>query len=324
MDRNKAYQILVAMLVEDDHKELLKSKAEDANFSFIPAKDVTKEQVHEADIIIGNVAPELIRGTSKLKWLQLNSAGTDGYTTEGVLPKETLLTNATGAYGLAISEHMIGSLLCIMKKLHLYGADQPKHVWNDYGNVASIYGSKTLVVGFGDIGSEFAVRMHALGSQVTGIRRNKTEKPDYLEALYQMDAFYECLKTADIVATCLPGTKETYHIFDKKAFAQMKEGAFFLNVGRGSAVDSYALADALNSGHLAGASVDVTEPEPLPSDHPLWDARNLLITPHISGNYHLKETHERIVRIAADNLDRFMRGEKLRNVVDFATGYRKL
>lgn len=324
MDRNKAYQILVAMPVEDDHKELLKSKAEDANFSFIPAKDVTKEQVHEADIIIGNVAPELIKGTSKLRWLQLNSAGTDGYLSAGVLPVGTILTNATGAYGLAISEHMIGSILCIMKKLHLYGADQPKHVWNDYGNVASIYGSKTLVVGFGDIGSEFAVRMHALGSQVTGIRRNKTEKPDYLEALYQMDAFYECLKTADIVATCLPGTKETYHIFDKKAFAQMKEGAFFLNVGRGSAVDSYALADALNSGHLAGASVDVTEPEPLPSDHPLWDARNLLITPHISGNYHLKETHERIVRIAADNLDRFMRGEKLRNVVDFATGYRKL
>lgn len=324
MDRNKAYQILVAMPVEDDHKELLKSKAEDANFSFIPAKDVTKEQVHEADIIIGNVAPELIKGTSKLRWLQLNSAGTDGYLSAGVLPVGTILTNATGAYGLAISEHMIGSILCIMKKLHLYGADQPKHVWNDYGNVASIYGSKTLVVGFGDIGSEFAVRMHALGSQVTGIRRNKTEKPDYLEALYQMDAFYECLKTADIVATCLPGTKETYHIFDKKAFAQMKEGAFFLNVGRGSAVDSYALADALNSGHLAGASVDVTEPEPLPSDHPLWDAKNLLITPHISGNYHLKETHERIVRIAADNLDRYMRGEKLRNVVDFATGYRKL
>ena len=324
MDRNKVYQILVAMLVEDDHQELLKSKAEDANFSFIPAKDVTKEQAHEADIIIGNVAPELIKGTSKLKWLQLNSAGTDGYLSAGVLPEGTILTNATGAYGLAISEHMIGSLLCIMKKLHLYGADQPKHVWNDYGNVASIYGSKTLVVGFGDIGSEFAVRMHALGSQVTGIRRNKTEKPDYLEALYQMDAFYECLKTADIVVTCLPGTKETYHIFDKKAFAQMKEGAFFLNVGRGSAVDSYALADALNSGHLAGASVDVTEPEPLPSDHPLWDVKNLLITPHISGNYHLKETHERIVRIAADNLDRYMRGEKLRNVVDFATGYRKL
>lgn len=324
MDRNKAYQILVAMLVGDDHKELLKSKAKDADFSFISAKDVTKEQVLDADIIIGNVAPELIKGTSKLKWLQLNSAGTDGYLSEGVLPEGTILTNATGAYGLAISEHMIGSLLCIMKKLHLYGADQPKHVWNDYGNVASIYGSKTLVVGFGDIGSEFAVRMHALGSQVTGIRRNRTEKPDYLEALYQMDAFYECLKTADIVATCLPGTKETYHIFDKKAFAQMKEGAYFLNVGRGSAVDSYALADALNSGHLAGASVDVTEPEPLPSDHPLWDAKNLLITPHISGNYHLKETHERIVRIAADNLNRFIRGEKLQNVVDFATGYRKL
>ena len=144
------------------------------------------------------------------------------------------------------------------------------------------------------------------------------------EALYQMDALAECLRTADIVAACLPGTEETYHIFDRNAFAKMKKGAYFLNVGRGNAVDSYALAEALNSGHLAGASVDVTEPEPLPKEHPLWDAKNLLITPHTSGNYHLQETHERIIQIAADNLARFMQGRELRNIVDFATGYRKL
>ena len=324
MSQNNINKILVVLPVENRHKELLRSCAEGAQMEFIPAKDLTKQLVQDADIIIGNVSPELLRGTGRLKWLQLNSAGTDGYTEDGILPEGALLTNATGAYGLAISEHMIGALLCIMKKLHLYGADQQKHVWGDHGNVTSIYGSKTLVVGFGDIGSEFAVRMNALGSRVTGIRRNQTEKPDYLEALYQMDALAECLRTADIVAACLPGTEETYHIFDRNAFAKMKKGAYFLNVGRGNAVDSYALAESLNSGHLAGASVDVTEPEPLPKEHPLWDAKNLLITPHISGNYHLQETHERIIQIAADNLARFMQGRELRNIVDFATGYRKL
>lgn len=324
MSQNNINKILVVLPVENRHKELLRSCAEGAQMEFIPAKDLTKQLVQDADIIIGNVSPELLRGTGRLKWLQLNSAGTDGYTEDGILPEGALLTNATGAYGLAISEHMIGALLCIMKKLHLYGADQQKHVWGDHGNVTSIYGFKTLVVGFGDIGSEFAVRMNALGSRVTGIRRNQTEKPDYLEALYQMDALAECLRTADIVAACLPGTEETYHIFDRNAFAKMKKGAYFLNVGRGNAVDSYALAEALNSGHLAGASVDVTEPEPLPKEHPLWDAKNLLITPHISGNYHLQETHERIIQIAADNLARFMQGRELRNIVDFATGYRKL
>ena len=295
MSQNNINKILVVLPVENRHKELLRSCAEGAQMEFIPAKDLTKQLVQDADIIIGNVSPELLRGTGRLKWLQLNSAGTDGYTEDGILPEGALLTNATGAYGLAISEHMIGALLCIMKKLHLYGADQQKHVWGDHGNVTSIYGSRTLVVGFGDIGSEFAVRMNALGSRVTGIRRNQTEKPDYLEALYQMDALAECLRTADIVAACLPGTEETYHIFDRNAFAKMKKGAYFLNVGRGNAVDSYALAEALNSGHLAGASVDVTEPAPLPKEHPLWDAKNLLITPHISGNYHLQETHERII-----------------------------
>lgn len=321
--QDKNLKILVAMPTEAQDKELLISSAGAGEFDFTPAKEITGEQVQNADIIIGNVAPELIRGTTRLKWLQLNSAGTDGYIQSGVLPQGAVLTNATGAYGLAISEHMLGALLCIMKKLHLYGADQPKHIWDDHGNVTAIYGSKTLVVGFGDIGSEFAKRMHALGSQVVGIRRNKTEKPDYLEALYQMDALEECLQTADIVAACLPGTKETYHIFNQAAFAKMKEGAYFLNVGRGTAVDSYALSQALNSGHLAGASVDVTEPEPLPKDHPLWDAKNLLLTPHISGSDHLHETHRRIIGIAAENLHAFMHGKELRNVVDFSTGYRR-
>lgn len=318
------YNILVVLPTEDRHKALLESAAPGCSFTYSTNKAVTREQVQAADIIIGNAPAKLISGSPNLKWIQLNSAGTDGYTADGILPTGCALTNATGAYGLAISEHLLGCLLHLMKHLGQYQKEMETHNWCDHGTVTSIYGSNTLVVGYGNIGSEFAQRMNALGSHVTGIRRNKTEKPAFLDGLYQMDALAECLKKADIVATCLPGTKETYHVFNAETFAQMKPGAYFLNIGRGNAVDSYALADALNSGHLAGAAVDVTEPEPLPADHPLWDAKNLLITPHVSGGYHLKETHERIVRIAAENLSHFVKGEKLQNNVDFATGYRKL
>ena len=316
-------KILVVVPTEERHRALLKENAPaGAEFVFADRTGPTEEQIKEATIILGNVAPDRLRGTEKLKWIQLNSAGTDGFTAEGVLPKGCYLTNATGAYGLALSEHMLAMLFSLIKKLPLYAKDQEKHLWGDNGTVRSIYGTRTLVVGLGDIGGEFAMRMNALGSEVIGIRRNKAEKPDYLAALYQMDALSDLLPEADYVFTSLPGTKATYHIFDAAAFARMKEGAIFLNIGRGNAADNLALAEACNSGHLGGACVDVTEPEPLPADHPLWDAKNVLITPHVSGFYHLPETHERIIRIAAENLAAFRDGKEMRNLVDFETGYR--
>lgn len=309
--------ILVVMPTDESHRQMLHKAAPDGDFTFVPIGDVTRQQVQEADIIIGNAPIPLIAGTRKLKLLQLNSAGTDGYTAPGVLPEGCTLCNATGAYGLAVSEHMLGGLLCLMKKLDRYRLNQEQHLWHDEGGVTSIYGAKTLVVGYGNLGSEFARRMYALGSTVTGIRRHVGEKPAELAALYPMDALDDCLKDADIIASFLPGSRETYHLWNEQTFAKMKPGAFFLNAGRGGAVASMALADALNRGHLAGACVDVTEPEPLPPDHPLWDARNVLITPHVSGGYHLKETHERVIRIACQNVDAFLTGKPIRNIVKF-------
>ncbi len=319
----KRAKILVVMQMDEDHREKLTASANGAELVFLPRREVTDELLREVDAVIGNLSPNRLGTAENLKWIQLGSAGADGYTATGVLRAGAVLTNASGAYGLAISEHMIACLLFLMKKLDRYAADQASHAWQDHGGVASVWNSRTLVVGLGDIGGEFARRMHALGSRVTGIRRHIAPKPDYLEGLYQEDRLFDCLKEADVVASCLPGTKDTYKLYDKEAFAAMKEGAYFLNVGRGSTVDSLALADALNSGHLAGASVDVTDPEPLPPDHPLWDARNILITPHISGGDHLRETKERIVAIAADNLNRFVTGRPLCNVVDLTAGYRR-
>ena len=315
-------KILVVMRVTDAQRERLMRSAGGAELVFASGADVTAEMLRSADAVIGNMSPKRLAEAPELKWVQLGSAGVNGYTADGPLPSGTVLTNASGAYGLAISEHMLACLLFLMKNLGGYAADQAGHVWQDRGPVTSVWGSRTLVVGAGDIGTEFARRMHALGSRVTGIRRHPGEKPDCYEAVLTPDRLTECLAEADVVADCLPGTQDTAHVFDRAAFAAMKRGAYFLNVGRGGTVDSYALADALNSGRLAGASVDVTEPEPLPPEHPLWSARNVLITPHVSGGGHLYETTERIVDIAAENLSRFVSGRPLINVVDRSAGYR--
>ena len=157
---------------------------------------------------------------------------------------------------------------------------------------------------------------------VSGVRRRVSPGPEWLSGMYGMAELDRLLPEMDIVACCLPGTADTRGAFSRARFERMKPGAYFLNVGRGYCADTDALADALDSGRLGGAVIDVTAPEPLPADHRLWDAPNLALTPHVSGQYHLYETFLRILDIACDNLRRYAAGQPLRNVVNFATGYR--
>lgn len=315
-------RILVVIPLNEKEKEKLQSKMPEAEYIFISTKEITDELVKSADIIIGNVPPQYIKGSKKLKWLQLNSAGTDGYCEAGIIPEGAYLTNATGAYGLAISEHMLGLVLEIKKKLNLYYRNQTEHIWKDEGNVTSIEGSTTLVVGLGDIGGDFARKMKVLGSYTIGIKRTKGEKPEYIDELYTMEDLDALLPKADIVALSLPGTKDTYHLFNRDKFNLMKKDAIIINVGRGNCICTEDLCDALENGIISGAGLDVTEPEPLPAEHRLWDASGVVITPHISGFFHLPETLRRIVNISIENLEHFKKQEPLKNIVDFKTGYR--
>lgn len=318
-------KILVLLPVTAGQKEKLESATDGkAEFLYRSKIEVTKEEVQNANIILGNVPLELIQNSRQLELLQLNSAGTGDYIREGALPKQTKLTNATGAYGLALSEHMLGLVFMLQKKLHYYRDNQNQGLWQDEGEVKAIFHSTTLIVGLGDIGGEFAKRMKALGSTTIGIRRAGTVKPDYLDELYHMDALDQLLPKADIVAISLPGTAATYHIFDENRLEKMKKGAILINVGRGTVVDTQALCSILEKGYLAGAALDVTDPEPLPKNHPLWKMKNVLITPHIAGDFHLKETLERLVELSAHNIHAYFTGDKLKNEVDFSTGYRKL
>lgn len=319
-------QTIVTVLIptQERHRRLLEASAPDFSFHYSSPETVTQEELDHTDILIGNPPQGMLHGSPRLQWLQCNSAGVEPFLQPGVLHSKTLLTNATGAYGLAISEHMLGMLLEIFKKLHLYRDAQHQHQWQSLGQVRSIEGSTVLVLGMGDIGGEFARRVKALGAHVIGVRRTDTRCPDYADEVHLTADLDQLLPLADVVAVSLPGTRETAGLLDRRRIALMKEGAVVLNVGRGSIIDTEALCDALESGHLGGAGLDVTDPEPLPVGHRLWNIPNAVITPHISGFYHLPETLERIVRISAANLKAYTEGLPLKNLVDFSTGYRKL
>ena len=315
--------VICLLPVLQRHKKKLEEAAEGARFIYTTAAEVSAEQVSDADYIIGNVPPGLIAASDRLQVLQLGSAGTDPYIVPGVLSEKTRLLNATGAYSKAVAEHAFASVLMLQKKLHLYRDAQRSAQWSDYGTVTSMADAVVLVVGLGDIGCRFAGMCRALGAYVIGIKRRPGEKPDCVHELYTMEELDRQLPRADVIFSILPGTAATYHLYTPERFRLMKNTAIFCNCGRGGAVEGGVLFEALSKGEIGFAALDVTEPEPLPADDPLWGLDNLLITPHVSGFYHLPETFERIVDIAAENLRRFVRGEELKNIVDMSTGYKK-
>lgn len=312
MERKK---ILVVIPMTQKQRETLEQILPQAEYVYTDIAEVTEKQVQQAEIILGNAPAHMIHASGNLAWLHLNSAGYDPYVKEGILHPQTILTNSNGAYGKAVSEHMFAMLLSLQKKLHLYRDDQKSHLWSDAGEVSSITDATILVLGAGNIGNHFAGLAHALGARVIGIKRTPGICPECMDELHTMDALRKLLPEADAVVSFLPSTDETKGLFDQELFQLMKKGSFFLNGGRGDLVCTGDLCDALESGQLAGAALDVTDPEPLPENHRLWDIPNAFITPHVSGGYHLPETLRSIVSICLENVRRYAAEEPLRNVV---------
>lgn len=313
-------KILVTLPLDERQKNRLEMNFKHQEFVYCLAEDVTKEVIRDAEVILGNLDPAFLQYAEELKWLQLNNAGTEGFC-DGALPKGVMLTNATGAYGLAISEHMIGVLFELQKKLNLYEKNQREHLWKKEGHVQVIEGSRVLVIGLGDIGTAFARKMKALGCRTTGIKRREGRKPEGVDDLYTLERLDRELPKADIVALSLPGNEDTRHILNEERIALLKKNAVVINVGRGITVDTEALTRALQEGRIAGACLDVTDPEPLPPEHPLWEIENVILTPHVSGGYSLPETLERILTICIENLECYVVKRPLRNLIDFRTGY---
>ena len=315
--------VLVLMPVEARHKEKLEAAGAGCRFRYSTPEQVTKEEIQSANVILGQPDAALLAASENLEWLQLASAGADAYIKPGVLNEKTVLTNATGAYSKAVAEHAFALTLMLQKKLYLYRDDQRKAIWGDRGTVSSLSDCTVAVVGLGDIGQHYARLVKAMGAYVIGVKRRTGSCPDYVDELVMTQDLDTVLPRADVILSILPNTAATRHIYTAESFDKMKDSALFINCGRGNAVAYQVLYEALSQHKIAAAAVDVTEAEPLPADSPLWQLENLVITPHISGGFHLPETFERIVNIAAENLRAYLAGRELRNVIDFATGYKK-
>jgi phosphoglycerate dehydrogenase-like enzyme len=268
--------------------------------------------------------PEFLAKAKNLRWVQAMSAGVDGLITVEPLVKndDIVLTNHRGVHGPAIADHAMALLLTLTRDIRHHAENQAKSEWGKGKSELTpiaLDGRTLLVVGIGGIGSEIAQRGKAFGMTVWATRRSQAPKPDYIDRVELSPQLLSMLPEADVVVIAAPLTKETEGLFNKAAFAAMKKGSYLINIARGPIVVQDELIAALKDGKLAGAGLDVTDPEPLPASSPLWSMRNVIITPHIAG--HAEVTAERRWSLLRENLRRFASGEPLYNVVDKKAGY---
>lgn len=295
---------------------------EEMNVIYCDEKTLSKELIADADVIVGKPPIELLPYAKKLAWLQLETAGNEQYAKEGLLPEQCILTNATGSFGLAISEYLLCTILMQMRNMNLYIRNQEQGVWQVEGPIQSIYGSTFLIVGLGDLGYEFAKKVKALGGYTIGIKKHVDQPIPYMDEVTTMDHLESLLPKADVVVLALPSTKETRGCFKRAYFSYMKPTAILANVGRGDVMDCMDVVDAIQHHELAGAILDVCNVEPIPKEHPIWNQKEIIVTPHISGTFQLPETKQRFVNLLVSNMKAYINEEPLRNVVDIKEGYR--
>ncbi len=269
-------------------------------------------------------SPEFLREATNLRWVQALSAGVDWYLRMPELRKndEIVLTNMQAVHGPTIADHVFGMLLALTRDLRYYLNDAQRGTWNRSGSGAeriALRDRTMLVVGLGGIGREVAQRAKGFGMRVLATRRSDVPPPAFVDEQGTPDDLDAFLQEADVVVLCVPLTDETRGMIGRDEFALMKEGTYLVNVARGAVVDTRALVQSLQRGHLAGACLDVTDPEPLPEDHVLWSMPNVVITPHVSSRSAL--TEDRRWALYVENVRRFGAGEPLLNVVDKAVGY---
>jgi len=251
---------------------------------------------------------------SKTKLMHVITAGREGFEAAG-LPKKVTITYAAGAVSPAVAEHAMALLLAMGRRVPDMMVQKAAHQWDRSiaTRAISLEGQTLAIIGFGHIGRELALRARAFGMKVTCVSRSAAPDP-LLDEVYPMASLHEALGRADAVVIAIAMAAETRHLFDAKTLAACKRGALLVNIARGAIIDQAALRDALVSGQLGGAGLDVTDPEPLPADDPLWDAPNLVLSPHFAGGGSAASMR-RLADGAAENLERFARGESLLHVV---------
>jgi len=278
----------------------------------------------DADVLIGECVPEVIGAGARLRWVQRMYAGVERCVSiPAFAERGIVLTNMQKVAGSVMAEHVMAFMFGLTRGFASYIPAQAQGEWADEAVPESrmweVKGRTMLVVGLGGIGTEVAKRAHALGMTVIATRNSGTEGPDYVAEVGLAGKLLPFAGRADVIVSTLPLTPETKGLMNKAFFDAAKRGALFINVGRGATVVTDDLVAALRDGRLGGAGLDVTDPEPLPPDHPLWRAPNTIITPHVSASLEGNEVPRWI--LARENLRRYVAGDRLLSEVDVGKGY---
>jgi phosphoglycerate dehydrogenase-like enzyme len=315
----------IVLVSEQLHDELPLLQQAAPHVKLIEVSAATPREIAAADATIGVCSAQVLAQAKQLQWIQWPAAGVERCVQQPLMrERHLLLTNLQRTMGPSMAEHVLGMMLMLSRHLDYFLKEQQQAHWGNDDtpqtpHLADLEGKTVLVVGLGGIGTEVARRAHAFGMRVIATRASGRTGPDYVSYVGLPDELLKLAKEADFVVNCAPLTPQTTGIFNREFFASLKPGAYFISVGRGRSTVTADLVAALNSGKLAGAGLDVFDPEPLPSDSPLWHVPNLIITPHVSADTPLAE--EQRTAVLRENLRRYVAGEPMLSVVDVERGY---
>ena len=273
------------------------------------------DAVADANAIIGNPSREMLKAAKKLEWVQITSAGVKPYLHPELVNSDIVMTNAKRLSSAAIADHGFAMLLSLTRKLNYFIPSREKQAWERRNfELVELEGMTAVVVGTGGIGSNVAWRAKAFGMKVIGVDPEEFPPRPYFDRMVYPDRLDEVVPEADVVFLCVPHTKDSEGMFGPSQFELMKKDSYFIALSRGKIYDQGGLIKALDSKRLAGAGVDVTDPEPLPKGNPLWKFDNMIITPHVATQGNLGTPLR--MKVYKENIARFAAGEKLINVVD--------
>lgn len=281
-------------------------------------------EVAAADAVVGGITKADFPAAKKLKWLQTISAGVEDYSFwPEFMKSDVTLTNCKVVQGPTIADHAFAMLLALTRGLYEYIPNRTKKEWGSRTStpegMTELPGMTAVIIGAGGIGTQIAQRAHGFGMKVIGVDPKDIPVSNYFSEIVPPDRLDEVLPKADVVFVAAPLTPKSERMVSYKQFDAMKRGAYFVAVSRGRLYDKGALVKALDSKKLAGAGVDVTDPEPLPADDSLWNFPNLIITPHIASA--AEGSNQRRIGVIEDNIRRFSSGVALTHVVDKSLGY---
>jgi len=282
-------------------------------------------EIGDATVFFGFGFPEpLFAQAKRLRWIHSASAGIEANLFPALVESDVVLTNSTGLHEICIPEHVLALLFAFARNLPVAFRLKQEHRWDRIeplrrGGIRELSGANLAILGAGPIGRALAGKAAALGMHVRVLRRHAGKPVAGSEQVVGPEALHELLGWANFVVLAVPLTAETRHLIGARELRSMRSDAVLVNIARGDVVDQDALVEALRAGTIAGAGLDVTTPEPLPAEHPLWELPNVILTPHISG--YLRGYFPGVLAIFADNLGRFLASAPLHNIVDKRLGY---